>query len=236
MRTKQKPKEPTSTPNPESDWLDVTVPSVSGHYIELEERGKLAELLRLNKERELLKRHLMVTNDELTQFANRLWLLEFYVRTRARGRRFGSALKSEADRLERRKKELNAELDAIEKQIAQIDPLILDIPSPPVPEIPYLERPPIGQDDDPYILVRDYWIKKLSIRGVSDDEEICKNLDSELMVRNAPPVGIPPTWIDNFGEEWRTKYGWRFYYAAYRDPRTRNRMQKMISKAKVRLS
>jgi hypothetical protein len=82
---------PARAPNPESDWLDVSVPSVSGHYIELEEQGKLEELLRLQKERERLKRNLMVTNVELSQFGNPLWL-HFYVRTSNQGRKFGSAL------------------------------------------------------------------------------------------------------------------------------------------------
>ena len=55
------------------------------------------------------------------------------------------------------------------------------------------------------------------------------------MVRDAPPLGIPEGWVEKFGDEWRGKHRWNFYFAAYRDPRTKNRMQKMISKAKTRL-
>jgi hypothetical protein len=227
---------PARAPNPESDWLDVSVPSVSGHYIELEEQGKHGELLRLQKERESLKRNLMITNVELSQFGNPLWLLDFYVRTSNQGRKFGSALNGEADQLERRKQKLNAELEAVEKQITRIDPLILTIPLPQVAEIISPERlPTIGPDDDPFVLVRDYTIKKLVKRGISDDAEICKRLDSELMGRDAAPLGIPETWVEKFGDEWRKKFGWNFYFAAYRDSRTKNRMQKMISKAKTRL-
>ena len=122
-------------PNPESDWLDVSVPSVSGRYIELEQQGKLGELLRLQKERERLKRNLMVTNVELSQFGNPLWLLDFYVRTGNQGRKFGSALNGEADQLERRKQKLNAEIQAVEKQITRIDPHILTIPLPQVTKL-----------------------------------------------------------------------------------------------------
>lgn len=135
MCGKRNPEKPDNMPNPESDWLDVTVPSVSGHYIELEQQGKLDELLRLKKERERLTRDLMVINSELSQFNNPSWLLDSYIRIRNQGRRFGSALKSEADQLERRKEKLNAELEAVEKQITRIDPLILAIPLPQVTEI-----------------------------------------------------------------------------------------------------
>jgi hypothetical protein len=235
MRGKPNPEKPTSMPDPESEWLDVTVPSVSGHYIELEEQGKLEELLRLKTTWERLKRDLMVTDDELGQFKNPRWLLDFYIRTRRRARRYGPTLKSEAARLERTKAKLTAELKALERQIVQMDPAILDIPSSQITGRP---DPPlaIGLDDNPHVLVRDLTIKKLAKSGISEDAEICKRLDSELMQRDAPPLGIPEAWVEEFGDEWKKKHGWNFYFAAYRHPRTKNRMQKMISKAKVRSS
>jgi hypothetical protein len=216
--------------------LDVSAPSLSGRYIQLEKEGKVEELLRLQEKRDKLRRDILIVTMDLGRFENQRWLLEFYIRTKNRGENYGRALKREADRLERQKVNLAAELDAIERKIARIDRVILAIePLPQGHEVSRSGRlPRIEPGENAHILVRDYTIKKLSYERLSD-QEICRRLDLELASRDAVPLGIPSGWVDNYREEWQEKYGWNFYLAAYEDTRTKNLMQKMISKAKKRI-
>ena len=113
--------ESTAPINPSGE-IDVSVESVSGRYLDLEKQGKLEQLLRLEKKREDLRRMLLITDTELGQINNPLWLLEFYFRTRQRRSSFGSSLQKRADQLEKRKAKASGELAEIEKQISRIDP------------------------------------------------------------------------------------------------------------------
>lgn len=216
--------------------LDVSAPSWSGHFIQLEQEGKLEQLLELWGHREKLRRKLQTTEIDLSQFGNPLWLLESYIRIRNTGDRFGPRLKAQARALEERKKKLATELSEVEREISLIDPMILSVvPKPALePSLP-VRLPGIAANENAFVLVRDYLIKQASALGWSD-EQICTRLDGELARRGEPPVGIPQKWADDYGEQWnKPTPDWKFYSAAYNDKRTKNLMQKMISKAKVRI-
>jgi hypothetical protein len=111
-------------------------------------------------------------------------------------------IEKEIDRLERRKRALGA---AIVKA-----------------EHGRLPRRPRGRTPDPYILVRDLYIRMME--GQSD-KLICERLDVELLAPDDRlPLGFPRAWADKFDV--------RSYAAAYRKLECRPLIQKMISKAK----
>ncbi len=234
--SKKPPNLARASDKPEPGFLNVSVPSASGHYIDLEKQGKLEQLLKLQNKREQLQQELMITNAQLSKFENRLWLLQFYVGVRNRGGNFQSALNRAAQRLERRKEKWGTELAEIEEQISRIDPLILRIPIPAISDISSSTQMwEIPDKRDQYVFLRDHEIKRLAKKGLSASK-ICGQLDLAFAAVDRPPLGIPDKWVQEFGQEWKKKYEWKFYRAAYNDARTKNRMQKMISKAKKRLS
>lgn len=215
------------------ELLDVTVPSVSGHYIELERQGKLSELLELEQQRERLSLELILVNAELARFESPVWILNLGVRVRRAGKKLEPELRRVANQLDRRRNTAAAKLREVEGKIARIDPLILQQPAA-VQHEPIL-APPLetARSETKSVLFRD-WVIKVLAQKCESDAQVCKQLDLELASRDAPPIGIPESWNDDYGEEWRKKYGWNFYQAAYDDKRTRNRIQKMIWKAKTR--
>jgi hypothetical protein len=215
------------------DLLDVTVASISGRYIELAEQGKLDKLVGLQEKRGRLLDDLRVVESELSQFGNQLWLLNFFVRCQKRGENYAKQLPRRADQLERQRSKFRGEIEKVEKQIAEIEPLILKVP---LPDVPIFDRPPaIRAGDNPFVLVRDYAIKLAASEGLSD-LDICKRLDMTLTLRGAvAPVGMPEPWVEEFKATWTKTYGSVTYVAAYQYPQTKNRMQKMISTAKARL-
>ncbi len=218
-----------------SDEIDVSVQAVSGKYLELEKQGKLEELLRLEQKREELQYDLAHTNAELSQINNQRWLLDFYFRARKRNECFGAKLERKAAQLEKRKARVSSELADIEGRISRIEPLLLQVQLPEYPEISSLvgKAPLRSRIDDPYAAVRDLMIKHLSDKEDSN-EKICIELDAQLARRGDSPMGIPDEWVDKFGPDWQKKHGWNFYLAAYKDSRTKSRMQAIISKAKSR--
>src|SRR5712692_6447573 len=66
-------------------FLDVSAPSWSGRFIQLEQEGKLEQLLKLWGHREKLRRELQTTEIDLSHFGNPLWLLQSYIRIRNTG-------------------------------------------------------------------------------------------------------------------------------------------------------
>jgi len=213
------------------DSLDVSVESISGRYIDLAERGKLDELLRLQERRRQLLDDVLVVESELSQFENPLWLLNFYARVQNRAGNFGKKLKQRADQLERRRGKWRTEIKGIEDRIARIEPLILKVP---LAAVPSFDRPPaIRSGENAFVLVRDYVIKLAADQGLSD-LDICKRLDLDLGLHDAAPMGMPEPWVEKFEGDWKRRYSGVSYVAAYQCPETKNRMQKMISVAKTR--
>jgi hypothetical protein len=220
-----------ASPSPDTP-IDVSVPSVSGAYIKLDEEGKLGELLELQEKRDKLRQKQTVLSDQLSKFGDRYWLLEFFARTASRGKKYGPEIVREAARLESQRVQVNSELQEVEAQISRIDPRMLSIPLPAT-TIRLSNRkatlpPPTARWP---VIARDHEIRRQAAKGLSD-KEICKALDFELAMKDGPPVGIPEKWVEQFEREWHKQYAWNFYSAAYATPATRNRMQKMISKAK----
>lgn len=237
MRKQTKPVEygiPGDDDPEEDDLLDVSMVGISGRYIELAEQGKLDELLGLQEKRRQLLDDLTIVESGLSQFGNQVWLLNFYVKAQKRARKFGQELRRRAGQLELRRTKLRTQIEEIEKQIARVEPLILEVP---LQGIPVVERlPAIKSGENPFVLVRDYAIKLAASEGLSD-LDICKRLDLTLTVRGAEaPVGMPEQWVEDFGEAWKRTEERVSYVRAYLDPNTKNRMQKMISTAKTRFT
>lgn len=87
---------------------------------------------------------------------------------------------------------------------------------------PRMRRP--GRRSNPFVSVRDELIRQSKHQR---DEDICKELDSELKNTrdDTPPIGFP--------EPWTEKYKVRSYSAAYGHPDCKPLMQKLISAAKA---
>jgi hypothetical protein len=225
------------TPSLESDssgaadeLLDVSVPSVSGFYIALAEQGKLQQLPGLLKKRYRLCREVADVTAKLQDINNPGWLAMF-----GGGRpNFATDLPKRAARLEEVKSKKSSQLAQIEAQIRRIDPALLEIEVPAETDSSGASRA-IGPQENWAVAKRNQLIQKHA-RTKKSHLAICKALDLELAeFQDAPPIGVPQKWVQEFGNGWKEKYKrWNFYEAAYRDPRTKNRMQKMISVAKAR--
>jgi hypothetical protein len=239
-------KKSSNSTDSSSEFLDVSVGSISGRYIELAEQGKLVDLVRLQKERERLALELNSINTKMLLCNDPIWLLNFTIRASRKGGRYGDKLRKEVSRLEKEKGWRTERLAKVEEQIRELEPSLLQIPIVPAASgsaparllpTPFLDVPNFR---DHHALVRDFIIKRLcrARRNISD-EEICAELDLELGDGKAPPDGIPDAWVLKYGEDWKrgnTKSPYSFYRAAYRDSRTKNSMQKMIATAKTRLA
>ena len=208
------------------ETLDVSVPSVSGFYIDLEKRGKLRELSELMKKRDRLHREVANKTAERQKINDRGYLLAF-----RRGRaNFVWELQKKAARVEEVISKKSTQLAEIESQIAQIDPRALEIAVPAGTSSPETISD-IGLQENLDVARRDRLIQKLSNTEKSS-LAICRALDFELGNQDAPPTGIPGRWVKQYGDGWKKRHGWKFYEAAYKDPSTKNAMQKMISVAK----
>jgi hypothetical protein len=82
-------------------------------------------------------------------------------------------------------------------------------------------RPP-GRRTKPFIMARNAFIRASENRS---DKDISRELDLHLAQRDMPPMGLP--------ESWTKKYGVRSYYEAYRHPKCKPLVQKLISAAKA---
>lgn len=235
-RFDQYSKKPPAPPDSSEESSSTLVESVSGKYLELARQGKLSDLVGYQHKRKTLRFELMAVEAELNEINDREALLSFYFQTN--GEQFGRKLQRRAEALERKKKRLHEAISAIEKEIRKIDPPLLDIP---------LKLPPIKAnlttstflnlqpDVDPKILLRDIIIQQCARKGFSNPK-IIATLDGQLMLRGAPPIGFPDDWVEEYGGDWEKLYpNYDYYLAAYRDRRTKGRMQKMISTAKKRI-
>jgi hypothetical protein len=212
------------------DELDVSVDSVTGHYIALERQGKLRQLLQLQNKRERIAAKLMPVEAELSQFANPIWLLNFYAKT-ARGGSFESELSRRARQLEHQKLKLKNELVSVEEQISALDRTLLRLPLPATRSA--VLPPPIDASQDKFVMVRDYAIVQAALSGLSD-LDICRRLDLDLARHDGPPLGFPERWVEELADVAR-RSGGPSYVSAYQHSATKNRVQKMISSAKKRL-
>jgi hypothetical protein len=105
-----------------------------------------------------------------------------------------------------RKRTLSYELDAVES-------------GTPIPA-----RRSRGKSPDPYVMVRDLLIRRMSYRR---DEEICRTLDLGLAGREGgSSLALPSNWTEKFGV--------KSYLEAYEHPACRSLVQKVISVAKTK--
>ncbi len=144
------PRKTPDTPSPDT-LLDVSAPSVSGTYIKLAEEGKLDELVTLQDKRVQLHQDLAIVKLSLRNVNDPLWLLNFYVKSKPRGR-FAAKLKKYVAKLEERKAKRTADVTEVEKRIYRIEPRILDIP---LPESKLLAAgPDFRISEDRFVLLR----------------------------------------------------------------------------------
>ncbi len=201
--------------------IDVSVPSVSGMFIDLDERGLLDECPGLVQRFTTLDDQIRKTNAELKQINDPEWVLRYVAQVRRKGKNFRAALEQRATALESRKKKLLSEKAEIENRLHEI------APGMKIPELK-VRLPEVAPADqgnrDPDVSERNRWIRKLAQAGLSN-RDICRRLDLELGQHGDDPSrGLPDRWF--------TEYGIRTYLAAYKHSDTKNPMQKMIWKAK----
>jgi hypothetical protein len=211
----------TSVDGNEDGVIDVTVPSVSGMFIDLEKRGLRRELAGLVLKWVNLQRQLGKTNSELEQINNPLWQAAYSGRVDRQRTDFEAEVKKRAQRLELRKKKRLTEIAEVEDRIQEIAPgMKMPDLKATLPEV----APADQGNRDPDVSERDRLIRELARAGRSN-HDICVGLDFELeQSGDAPSRGLPDHWL--------MEYGIRTYLAAYEDKRTKNSMQKMIWKAK----
>jgi len=78
-----------------------------------------------------------------------------------------------------------------------------------------------GKKEDPFVLVRDLFIRRLEDES---DKRICSILDQVLRPRDLTPIGLP--------ENWTEKHGVKSYTEAYMHLKCRSLVNTMISKAR----
>jgi hypothetical protein len=126
------------------------------------------------------------------------------------------ALRSE-ERQSRELVELEREQKEIFNRKREISADLLKLESGVAPR----RRPP-GRRSKAAVSVRNMVIRASEHRL---DKDISRELDFHLAQRNMPPLGFP--------ESWTEKYGVTSYYEAYRHPKSKPLVQKLISAAKA---
>jgi hypothetical protein len=92
-----------------------------------------------------------------------------------------------------------------------------------------------GKPGNPFIQIRDEWIRKLSHQSA---KEICHVLDTVMTVPVTAPAGSPRnrseirTTPASFPQSWKNKYGVQSFSEAYKHPKCRDLVNTMISKAR----
>lgn len=204
-----------------ADVIDVSVPSVSGMFIDLDERGLLGEFRGLVQRLTRLDDQLRKANAELKQINDPEWVLRYVEQVRRQQRNFRTALEQRASARESRKKKLLSEKVKVEDRIHEIAPG-MKIPELKalLPEIPLLDQ----GNRDPGVSERNRLIRELAQAGMSN-RDICRRLDLELGQHGEDPSrGLPDLWF--------TEYRISTYLAAYQDEIIGSRLQTIISKAK----
>jgi hypothetical protein len=206
----------------------TAAPSVSGAYLQLAQKGLLQRVSKLRAEYSSLTSELAEIEKSRHDCNEPNWLEEYWRRISSKGRDFSKALSSHTKALEQRKTKTLARLDRVLAKIQEIEVLApagtfitLAIP---VGSQAFLHtgqslRP--GPNMRVPVKIRDETIRKYAHLS---DREICRKLDAELIQSNSPPIGFPESWIED--------YSVSTYVDAYDNPRCRNRVQKLISKAK----
>lgn len=207
-----------------AETLDVRVPSASGKYMQLAREEKLEVLDGLVEQQRDLEKELSEVEQELKNFKDREWLLQRYRTLRREGKRFEDCLPQYAENLEKQKIRIRAQLEEVCQRIREIDPYLLETGQSAGDQVgkvsPTTNSLTISRRSDPLLIARDVaaWMC-----GPVPIKKVCGKLDI-VCGKHSPSVGLP--------ENWTKKYGVETYSDAYKHPRLRNSVQKMISCAR----
>jgi hypothetical protein len=112
-------------------------------------------------------------------------------------------LESQQKAISKRKREISAEIVRLEENLRP-------------------RRRPPGRPGSPIVRARNAYIQTL--KNLTDND-ICLELDDKLAQQNGPSWGLPEPWIE--------KYGVMSYHDAYKHPKCKKLLQKLISAAKA---
>ncbi len=204
--------------------------AVSGAYIHLARAGKLEEFSRLQTTFWALRAELQDIEQKLTKCNDPVWLAKFVVSARRGRKKFETALTLHVAQLEQRKSAIAVTL---ENSLQAIERLEKSLPigmgtsttlATPAPSAMFSPAPRFsgsGPNASVPVQLRDHTIQKYR---TLPDRQICLKLDFELMQRGGPPLGLPESWQEDSAAT--------SFTSAYDDPKIRNRVQKLIWKAK----
>jgi hypothetical protein len=230
-RMKKRPKRKPKGLRSDGSSLPSTVAPIalSGQYINHARAGRLEDIRRLRKELGKLLLDQEKNAADLKDCNDRDWLDKFAATVHRRSRNFASALRDLIGTLEKKKRKIEDRVKAIRQKLEALDPSLVGQPIDTLAAIPSelspsygTKIPKVGPNANFDVSRRDEII--YNNRQLSS-MEICKQLDFELMQRNASTLGLP--------EEWHQEFGVSTFVAAYNVSRCRPRVQTLISKART---
>jgi hypothetical protein len=210
-------------------WPTTAAPiTVSGAYLHLARAGEHEEFARLQMTFWTLRAQLQDIDQELTNRNNPIWLAKLVVSARRAGKKFDTVLRLRVAQLERRKSTTAAKLEHGRRKIEKLEKSLpignsTTLATPMQPTM-FSSAPRIsgsGPNANAAVQVRDQTIRKYK---TLPNQQICLKLDAELIQSGASPIRFPVSWQEDFAAT--------SFISAYDDPRVRNRVQKLIWKAK----
>lgn len=204
--------------------------AVSGAYLRLAQGGKLERFSQLQATFWKLRAELQSIEQELTNCNDPVWLAKFVTSVRRTGQKFETAFTLRVAQLEHRKSAMAAKLESIRQTIEKIGESIpigmgtstaLMTPAQLAMSSPAPRGSGSGPNANAAVQVRD---QKIRQHRMLPNRQICLKLDAELMQSGGSPLGFPESWKEDFGAH--------SFTSAYNDPKARNRVQKLIWKAK----
>ena len=203
---------------------------MSGAYIHLARQGKLDDFSRLQTTFWELRAELQNIEQKLTKCNDPVWLANFAASARRVRKKFEAALASHVAQLEQRRSAIAVKLENSRRGIEKLEkslPIGMGTSTTlatPAPSAMFSTAPRFsgsGPNASVPVQLRDQTIQKYRMLP---DRQICLKLDAELIQSGGPPVGLPVSWQEDFAAI--------SFTSAYDDPRLRNRVQKLIWKAK----
>jgi hypothetical protein len=210
------------------DDYDFGRAHVVDEYHELEQEGKLNRVARLRIE----CRKLLAELDNvwaLILSRDQDWLDKFALRMLHEKKNAAENLQRQVDTLDSRRRKLAVK---IRKTILQIAALGGSFDPQQRPHSSRIAKASTntqdfgpGRNASGPAQWRDFIIRN---NAKMSNEDLCKRLDFEFMQSGEQPAqGLP--------ENWTNKYGVKSYAEAYKNPKTKPLIQKLISKAKQRV-
>jgi len=231
LETMTKSRKKTKRPANVRQWPTTAAPiTVSGAYLRLARAGKHEDYSRLQTTSWALRAELHDIEQELTNCNDPIWLAKLVVSARRAGKKFDTVLNVRAAQLEQRKSAIAVKLENSRRAIEELEKSLpigmgtsttLATPAPSAMFSPAPRFSGSAPNASVPVRLRDQTIQKYR---TLPDRQICRKLDAELMQREGPPVGLPESWQEDSAAA--------SFTSAYDDLKIRNRVQKLIWKAK----